>query len=322
MNTQSKESFHIDRKAPDVVKDRSFASPARSLESYLPIREQITLVEGYKMHSLVAGSGSPVVLLHGLLGAAACWQPTIRLLAHSARVYAIDALGIGQSERVHGLDAGLAASAARLRLWMDRQQIEKADLVATSHGGAVAMCFAALFPERVRSLVLHAPANPFCVQSRPQIRFAGTALGRLIAHWLPAAPGWIHSAALTRMYGDPRRLRPGSLEEYVSSLRVPGTVEYVLAVLRSWKPDMASLTPLLPRLRRLPTLMLWGAHDRAVSLNSATRLRAVLRAPLEVLPGVGHLPFEEAPELFANRILHFLSEFGREAGSANALRTA
>ena len=204
---------------------------------------------------------------------------------------------------------------------MDIRGIKQADLVATSHGGAVAMYFAALFPERVRSLVLHAPANPFCVQSRPQIRFAGTLLGRCIARRLPTAPGWIHTAALTRMYGDPRRLRPGSLGEYVSSLQVPGTVDYLLSVLGSWVPDMAALTPLLPRLRKLRMLILWGALDRAVSLHSAERLRSVLRAPLEILPGVGHLPFEEVPELFADRVLRFLSEPEREARTF-AVRTA
>ena len=280
------------------------------------IESETTSIEGYRMHALAAGAGAPLLLLHGLLGAAACWQPAMRLMARSARVYAVDALGIGQSERVRGLDAGLLASARRLCLWLDAHGLDKVDLVATSHGGAVAMRFAASFPERVRSLVLHAPANPFCSQSRPQIRFAGTPVGRRLAHWLPAAPAWVHSAALTRMYGDPRRLRTGSLEEYVDSLRVPGTVEYVLAVLRNWVPDMAALAPMLPRLRRLRLLMLWGAHDRAVSLASAERLRAVLRAPLEILPGVGHLPFEEAPELFAERVLRFLVE------EARTLRTA
>ena len=316
------ESPCSEAKAPGDLENSSYSTLPLGLESSVQMDEQVTTVDGHTMHSLVAGSGSPVILVHGLLGAAACWRPTMHLLAHSAQVYAIDALGIGRSERVRGLDAGLLASAARLCLWMDHRQIKRADLVATSHGGAVAMCFAASFPERVRSLVLHAPANPFCLQSRPQIRFAATMLGRRVAHWLPAAPGWVHSAALTRMYGDPRRLRTGSLEEYVSSLRVPGTVEYVLSVLRSWVPDMAALAPLLPRLRRLPTLMLWGAHDRAVSLTSAARLRVVLGAPLEVLPGVGHLPFEEAPEMFADRVLRFLSGLGQEEANTATLRTA
>ena len=289
------------------------------------IREQSTLIDGHRMHALVAGSGEPLVLVHGLLGAAACWAPAMRLLARSVRVYAVDAIGIGHSERVSGLDASLQASARRLALWMDSEGLHRVDMVATSHGGAVAMCFAALFPERVRSLVLHAPANPFCVQSRPQIQFAGTPLGRRLALWLPTAPSWVHSVALTRMYGDPRQLRPGSLAEYVASLRVPGTIDYILSVLRNWVPDMAALTPMLPRLRRLPTLLLWGAEDRAVSLASATRLRAVLRAPLEVLPGLGHLPFEEAPELFAGHVLRFLATFASlapKAAEPASLRTA
>lgn len=285
------------------------------------IREQFTHIEGASMHALVAGKGSPLVLVHGLLGAASCWAPSMRVLARGRRVYAVDALGIGRSERVPGLDGSLAASARRLRAWMDRQELEKVDLLGTSHGGAVAMCFAALFPDRVRSLVLHAPANPFCVQSRPQIRFANTPLGRTVASLLPGAPSWLHSAALTRMYGDPARVRSGSLAEYVESLRVPGTVDYVLSVLRNWVPDMAALAPTLPRLRKLPSLLLWGAQDRAVSLSSAERLSHVLRTPLEVLPGLGHLPFEEAPELFGERVLGFLRE-ARAKTPALKLQTA
>ena len=109
------------------------------------------------------------------------------------------------------------------------------------------------------------------------------------------------------MYGDPARVRPGSMQEYVQSLRVPGTPEYVLAVLNSWRRDMAALLPLLPRLRSLPVHLLWGEMDRAVSYASALRLKNVLRAPLDMLDGLGHLPFEEAPQLFAAKIECILS---------------
>ncbi len=273
------------------------------------LSSQYTVVGEHRMHALVAGEGAPMLLIHGLLGTAAGWAPAMRLLSRQARVYAVDALGIGRSERVPGLDASLAASAHRLRVWMDREGLEQVDLLGTSHGGGVAMCFAALFPERVRTLILHAPANPFCMQSRPQIRLAGTALGRRLAAWLPSAPRSLHAVALERMYADPSRVRSGSLEEYVESLRVPGTVEYLLSVLRCWVPDMAALTPMLPRLRHIPSLLLWGAHDRAVSLHSAMRLRNVLHAPLEIMPEVGHLPFEEAPHVFAERVLGFLASW-------------
>ncbi len=287
------------------------AAPERRVSRFAPeagaIELRETRVNGMRMHTRSAGAGAPLVLVHGLLGAASCWDPAMRLLAEGARVYAPDALGIGFSERVPGLDAGLKASARRLADWMDAEQIAQADLVGTSHGGAVAMYFAALFPQRVRRLVLHAPANPFCEASRPQIRFACTRPGRFLARRLPVAPSWVHRIALTRMYGDPARVRPGSLQAYVESLRVPGTTDYVLSVLRSWRQDMAALLPLLPRLRALPVHLLWGELDRAVSHASALRLKTALRAPLDVLPGLGHLPFEEAPEVFAEKVKSILA---------------
>jgi 4,5:9,10-diseco-3-hydroxy-5,9,17-trioxoandrosta-1(10),2-diene-4-oate hydrolase len=272
-----------------------------------PIGQKETVIDGMRVHTRSAGTGAPLVLVHGLLGAASCWDPAMRMLAEQAHVYAPDAIGIGFSERVPGLNAGLEASARRLASWMDAEEIAQTDLLGTSHGGAVAMYFAALFPQRVRRLVLHAPANPFCEASRPQIRFACTPPGKFLARRLPEAPSWIHRIALTRMYGDPARIRPGSMQEYVQSLRVPGTTEYVLAILKSWRQDMAALLPLLPRLRSLPVHLLWGEMDRAVSHASALRLKNVLRAPLDTLPGLGHLPFEEAPELFAARVQSILS---------------
>ncbi len=300
--------------APEV----HLVSPA----GHPPVHTENIVAGGHRMHSLVSGSGDPLVMVHGLLGAASCWEPAMKFLARHAQVFAVDALGIGFSDRVTGIDAGLEASARRLAAWMDQRNLGRVDLVGTSHGGAVAMYFAALFPERVRSLVLHAPANPFCVQSRPQIRFAGTALGRRLATWLPNAPTRVHRTALSRMYGDPRRLRPGSLEEYVRSLQVPGTVEYVLSVLRSWVPDMAALAPMLPRLRKLRILLLWGERDRAVSLSSAMRLQAVLRAPIEILPDLGHLPFEEDPEIFAARVTSFLLRCKGESKPEDTLLSA
>jgi pimeloyl-ACP methyl ester carboxylesterase len=48
--------------------------------------------------------------------------------------------------------------------------------------------------------------------------------------------------------------------------------------------------------------------DRAVSYASALRLKAVLKAPLDVLTGLGHLPFEEAPEIFAVKLKSIFSD--------------
>lgn len=275
-------------------------------------REEYVDVQGARMRCLVTGSGPFLLLLHGLLGTADAWGAAAQRLAQHSTVYAPDALGIGESDRVPHLDVSLAATAGRLVTLMDAQGIECADVVGTSHGGAVALMLAALHPHRVRSLILHAPANPFSDVADPLIRFYRTGLGRWFAGRLPYLPATMQSLALGRMYGDANRIQTGSLERYISSLQVPGTIDYVLSILDRWELDMAELEAALPGVRRVPALLLWGDHDRAVSLRSGERLAEYFEnVSLIVIPGAGHLPHEEVPVAFTGVINSFLGGMNR-----------
>jgi pimeloyl-ACP methyl ester carboxylesterase len=274
--------------------------------------EEFVRVEGARMRCLITGNGPSLLLLHGLLGTADAWGAATQCLAGNSTVYAPDALGIGGSDRVPKLDVSLAATAGRLIELMDARGIAQADIVGTSHGGSVALMLAALHPERVRGMVLHAPANPFSDVADPLIRFYRTALGRWFAGRVPTVPGSVQSLALGRLYGDASRVRNGSLERYIASLRVPGTVSYVLSILDRWELDMAALEAALPSVRRVPTLLLWGDRDRAVSLRSGERLAEYFdNAAMVVIPGAGHLPHEEVPVAFAGAINGFLGGLNR-----------
>ena len=299
------------------------------------IEARETSVDGYRMHSLRAvplaepsGSAANIrsaphlILLHGILGAASCWRPVMQLLASTTTVTAVDALGVGASERVPGLDASMRASAGRLARFMDAERIEQADLAGTSHGGAVAMTFAAMYPERVRSLVLHAPANPFCRRSRPSVRFYCTPFGQWVARRMPSVPRAWQTIAHERMYGDPKQVQVGALENYVESLKVPGTTDYILSVLHNWFHDMTELTRLLPRLKPIPTRVLWGTHDRAVSLDSGRQLAQALDAELVLLEGAGHVPYEEVPETYADQVTEFLSRQSRMRAPVRSVTAA
>jgi len=274
--------------------------------------EEFVPVDGARMRCLITGNGPSLLLLHGLLGTADAWGAATQRLGSSSTVYAPDALGIGGSDRVPGLDVSLVATARRLIDLLDAKHIDKADIVGTSHGGAVALMLAALYPERVRSLILHAPANPFSDIADPMIHFYRTPLGRWFASRIGTLPLGVQALALGRLYGDASRVRSGSLEEYISSLRIPGTVEYVLSILDRWELDMAALEAALPSVRHLPALLLWGDHDRAVSLCSGEKLVEYFdQASLIVIPGAGHLPHEEVPVAFAGAINGFLGGLDR-----------
>lgn len=267
-------------------------------KDHLRIEETFVLVDGKKIHFQHAGAGRPLLLIHGLVGSAKNWRQNIRFLAHDSSVYALDLFNMGESERIPGLDAGLEATADRLAACMNALGIDQADIAAHSHGGAIAMMFAARHPDRVRRLILFAPANPFCDLGNQLIRFYQTRCGVWFARHIPFLPRMLKATALSRMYGDPSRVSLDALDGYTEGLHVPGTMEHVLQIVQRWFVDMGLLRSALPDLAAKPTLLIWGDRDRAVGLNSARELQQILRqSSLLILPGVGHIPFEEIPDV-------------------------
>jgi pimeloyl-ACP methyl ester carboxylesterase len=271
----------------------------------LEVEESTVLVDGSRLHFCRAGDGPALVLVHGLVGSSKNWEQNIAFLSRFRTVYALDLANMGTSEQVTGLNPGLEATADRLAASMAALGIDKADVGGHSHGGAIAMMLAARHPERVRRLVLFAPANPYCDLGKHLIRFYQTRAGIALARMLPKLPRMLHKTALSRMYGDPKRIHQGAIDGYTPCLN-PGTIEHVLGIVRSWADDMKALRGVLRQIAGLPTLLIWGDRDRAVGLSSGQLLAKKLGAKLMVLPGVGHLPFAETPDICNEALVQWL----------------
>ena len=254
------------------------------------------VVDRVRVHYKRAGVGPALVLVHGLVGSAANWEQNIGFLAQDATVYALDLANMGESERVAGLDAGLEATAHRVAAFIEALGIEAADVAGHSHGGAVVMMLAARHPDRVRRLVLFAPANPFCELGKGLIRFYNTAVGRWFAYRIPKLPRMAHDIAHKRMYVDKRRVTPEMLDGYTKGLNSE-SIAHMLGILGRWWDDMSELRGLLTKVASVPTLLIWGDQDFAVGVSSGRRLAEALGAQMLVIPGVGHLPFAERPEV-------------------------
>jgi len=273
--------------------------------------ERFVTIDGARMRYLQAGSGPPLILLHGLMGYSFSWRFTIPALASDATVYAPDQIGTGFSDRPAGLDCRLCAMADRLFKFLDAVGVSSFDLLGTSHGGAVAMMAASMLDARpdlhLRKLILVAPVNPWSAHGRRLAPFLGSPLGstlflRSVNHMRWTFPYW-----LARLYGDSKRIPPGTLEGYEAPVSIPGSFEYAVGIVRHWTNDLRELEETIPKLADIPTLLIWGSADAAVYVQSAEQLRRHFKqCDLVVYPGVGHLPYEETPEQLNATVVEFL----------------
>ena len=254
---------------------------------------------------------APLVLIHGLLGFSFSWRHNLEALAAKREVYAVDLLGMGYSDRPgRGIDYGLHATAARMLEWLKALGLSKVDLLGTSHGGATAMMMAALDRERrsdaIARLVLAAPANPWSRAGAGRIAFFGSGMGRWLAGLAVSRSSQVRRTvrllALNRMYGDPKKVTAETLNGYSRMIDVPGTIEYALDVVRSWKEDMRELESRFPCAGQCARFAAVGQLDRAVAPESGHELAAnMTNAKIDGMNGVGHMPYEESPEQF-NRL--------------------
>jgi len=263
---------------------------------------------GHRMRYLRAGNGPSVLLIHGLMAYSFSWRHTIPALVPVRTVIAPDLLGTGFSDQPSDLDYGLTAQASRLWKLLDDLGIETADVMGSSLGGGIAVRMTAMSPQRVNKLVLAAPINPWSRHGRRITRVLATA---------PAAKMFLSSLPLIRstgdfwlkrLYGDPKRVTPGTLEGYSLPLEKRSAWEYGMVVVKQWRESMAQLQQDYVTIGDKKTLLIWGDRDPAVRPKSALAILARMKnARLVTMNGVGHIPYDEVPEEFNRVLLEFLA---------------
>lgn len=133
---------------------------ARDLYLYaIGMRGQFVEVGGHRIHYYVGGEGPPLVVVHGVASRAADGALIYRGLMRGRRVYALDLLGYGDSDKPRDASYSVRMQAEVVRGFMDALQLRSADMIGVSLGGWISLRFASEHPERVRRLVLVSSAG-------------------------------------------------------------------------------------------------------------------------------------------------------------------
>ena len=243
---------------------------------------------GCRIHYAQAGKGQDIVLLHGWGGCVDSWKPLMRDLQAHARVSALDFPGHGRSDEPP-TPWNVSDFAQATADWMRAADIKKADIVAHSFGGRVAIVLAAEYPELVGKLVLTGVPVPGLLENQPN---ATKQLRGFVYRAL-------RSLCSPRLLGDARaaRLREalvqhfGSPDYRVLSPSMRQTFNRVIA---------QNLAVFLPKIRAA-TLLIWGSEDTAAPLTIAQMLEKRLQdAGLVVFEGADHFAYlREYPRFYA-----------------------
>lgn len=268
-------------------------------------------IHGYRRAFRVAGSGPPLVLLHGIGDSSITWAHVMPALARHHLVIAPDLLGHGQSDKPRA-DYSVAAYANGVRDLLGVLGVSQASIIGHSLGGAVAMQFAYQFPERTERLVLVCPSA-----AGPE---ANSVL-RLLS--LPGAQALLHLLRLPTARWQVgvwvnilRRLDTPLGQDAEDLLRMADEIPDATGraafarTLRSvvdWRGQVMTLLDRCYLTQGMPTQLIWGSRDAVLPIAQAHRAHAAMPgSKLEIFPGAGHFPFHTDPARFVRTVEEFL----------------
>lgn len=240
----------------------------------------------------------PLVLLHGFGGSGHAWDGVIPHLPGSVRVIAVDLPGHGKSLNSEGR-GGAGRMAKAILAALDEAGVEAFHIAGHSMGGAVSALIALRAGARVKSLTLVAPGG-----------MAREINADLLARYAKAASEADIRASLAEMSAPGFVIPRAVIDGFVSERARPGALEALAETYEAMFPDgpehgqgvlpvdaLAALD--------MPVFVIWGLADAVLPCPSPAALPASFA--FSVLPELGHMLPEEAPEIVAGVLTQAVS---------------
>jgi pimeloyl-ACP methyl ester carboxylesterase len=298
------------------------AAPLPPLDtSVRPYPGEYVTTANHRLHvrRTPGSAAATAVYVHGLGGSSTNWTDLSTQLAGYADGYSPDLPGFGKSEPLDGYDFSMVAHARTMIEYLEFLDRGPVHLMGNSMGGTVALVVAAARPDLVRTLTLVSPAVP---DLRPSLRRVSDprlpltvlpVIGRSVQRRLDALGARVRTEQVMRLcFADPALVPEHRIVESMEEAVEMGGQPWVnaalngstLSLFRMWVTSgQRSLWRLAPRVKA-PSLVVWGADDRLISVRRAPRTARLLpRGRLLVLPRTGHVAQMERPVSVARAVL-------------------
>lgn len=269
-------------------------------------------LHGHQVVCRIAGSGPPVVLVHGMVNSSRHWRAVAERLAETHTVIAPDLIGHGDSATPRG-DYSLGAHASVIRDLLSVLGIQRASFVGHSLGGGIAMVFFWQFPERVERLAL-VSSGGLGSEVSPLLRSAALPGSRALLTTVTnrhLVSGLEFSGRQLRRSGSGLGVQLQAIARAMRPLQTAGARDAFLQTLRAvidHRGQRVSANDRLYLLDTVPTLVVWGERDQTIPLaHGRATHEAVPGSTFVTLPRAAHFPHLEDPEGLSAALLEFLA---------------
>lgn len=265
----------------------------RAFEAWLTgLDEHRITVNGVSWHYYARHTkqaGPCLVLVHGFTAEAANWFRFALRLNRDRCLIVPDLPGFGESDYRPQLPFRIPAQTTRLKDFLAKVKPGgRFDLTGSSMGGHIALRYALDYPAEVRSLTLFDAGGITSPQPSDNSRqIAATGRNSFDIRRREDFEPFLHMG----MHEVP--WMPGMVKDHLADQFIARNGRYMAIFAQIYQQDLedvrvATLT--------LPTLIVWGDHDRLLHVSMATAFQLAIRGSrLVVMPGIGHLPFLESP---------------------------
>jgi pimeloyl-ACP methyl ester carboxylesterase len=260
----------------------------------------VVAVDGTRSPVRIGGpeTGQPVVFVHGN-NAGADWNPLMTPVAEFARVIAPDLPGFGAADKPSDWGYTVSHYAAHLDGVLGQVEVRPVHLVAHDFGGPFALAWAADHLDRTASITLI--NTPRRINHTAAKIWRSRVLGELSV--LTANAPTIRTVMKRTDPGLPTEHR----DRIIEHMLVPGTKRAVIELYRSTGEH--AIEAYVDRLAEFTgnVLIVWGDSDAYIASEQAQEQRQIFRsARVEVVPGAGHWPWLEQPDVVARHVTGFL----------------
>lgn len=251
------------------------------------------------IHYSESGKGKAVLLVHGFLEDSLMWHQLIPDLEKRYRVISVDLLGHGNSD-CYGYIHSMEDQADMLFSLISELRLRKVSIVGHSMGGYVALAFAELYPDNVRSLIL------LNSSAQPDTEDRKINRDRAIEVVKKNSNAFIRMATQNLFDKEAHDLYPDKIEAFTQqALKTP--LQGIIAALEGMKirVDREALLHFSP----YPKLIIASENDTIIPLNDIKNQVASADVTFEMIPG-GHVSTIEQSDMVTEIIVSFLKKNG------------